>query len=555
MEKTRSNPLIHLLPSLRDVAFFMPVLFVVLKSGGASRLIEGDTGWHIRTGEWILQNGRVPDKDFFSFTKPGETWFAWEWLWDLLFAWLHGAGGMAAVVLVSLLLICSVTLLLYREILRHSGNCLVAIGLTFLASAAGSIHWWARPHIVTLLFGLWTYALLDRAQTGSMRRLWILPPMMVLWTNLHGGFFVAILMIAAFAAGECAAAVLEPGPVERRRALVRAGKLGGIAVACLGASLVNPYHYHLHRHIYLYLSTDWHFKNIVEFFSVSFQIPAARYFEALLFLALPAAFWHLLRKRFSYVFLIVGWAHLALFAGRNIPVFALISAPLIGLAMKEWGDEFQRAGVTGWARRLWSSTEELASEISLMEAIHRLPIARLAGVAALALLFLAPAPPARFRADFDETFPAKALQAIEVTPDSRIFTTDEWGDYLIYKLYPRLRVFVDGRSDFYGEAFDQKYIDTINLKHGWAGNLEQYGIDTVLLPVALPMVGALKESSRWQVVYDDGVSIAFRSKDGYSADGSKGSVVSLGTTSVGGCSEINGSGSNVTKTHGRRDEI
>src|SRR5947199_7359328 len=73
------------LPSLTDIAFLMPIFFMFVKLGGArSFLGDGDTGWHVRTGEWILAHRQVPAIDIFSFSRPGAPWFAWEWLWDLL---------------------------------------------------------------------------------------------------------------------------------------------------------------------------------------------------------------------------------------------------------------------------------------------------------------------------------------------------------------------------------------------------------------------------------------------------------------------------------------
>ena len=83
------------LPSLTDLAFLMPLIFIFFRLNGARTLLgDGDTGWHIRTGEWILAHHRVPQVDMFSFSRPGAPWFAWEWLWDVLFA-LHfiSAGG------------------------------------------------------------------------------------------------------------------------------------------------------------------------------------------------------------------------------------------------------------------------------------------------------------------------------------------------------------------------------------------------------------------------------------------------------------------------------
>jgi hypothetical protein len=96
-------------------------------------------------------------------------------------------------------------------------------------------------------------------------------------------------------------------------------------------------------------------------------------------------------------------------------------------------------------------------------------------------------------------------------PDQRIFTHDEWGDYLIYKLSPRgFKVFVDGRSDFYGGKFGQEYIDVLEVKHNWQETLDRYGVDTILLPCDAALTGALKESRRWRVAYDDGIAIVFR---------------------------------------------
>jgi hypothetical protein len=105
------------------------------------------------------------------------------------------------------------------------------------------------------------------------------------------------------------------------------------------------------------------------------------------------------------------------------------------------------------------------------------------------------------------------VEALKRMPQLRIFTNDEWGDYLIWRLYPTDKVFVDGRSDFYGSAFEEKYIDVLNVKYDWERILDGFGVDTILLPVGAPLSGALKESSHWHVVYDDGVALIFRSQE------------------------------------------
>jgi hypothetical protein len=109
-----------------------------------------------------------------------------------------------------------------------------------------------------------------------------------------------------------------------------------------------------------------------------------------------------------------------------------------------------------------------------------------------------------------EAYPAGALSQL-TRPGQRTFTHDEWGDYLIYKLSPQgTKVFVDGRSDFYGDKFELAYLDVLNVKYDWQQTLARYGVDTILMPVSSPLAGAVKESSRWRAVYDDGRAIVFR---------------------------------------------
>ena len=114
---------IPLMPSLSDLAFLTPTLVLFWCTTGVGWLLtDSDTGWHIRTGEWILKNSRVPVTDIFSFTKAGQPWFAWEWLSDVLMAVVHAHFGLAGIVLLSLLLLCSTSAFVYRSTLGESGH-------------------------------------------------------------------------------------------------------------------------------------------------------------------------------------------------------------------------------------------------------------------------------------------------------------------------------------------------------------------------------------------------------------------------------------------------
>jgi hypothetical protein len=139
-------------------------------------------------------------------------------------------------------------------------------------------------------------------------------------------------------------------------------------------------------------------------------------------------------------------------------------------------------------------------------------IGSIAAMALVAALLFAPDPPSAFRPEYDpRVYPAAALSAMHFGPEDRIFTHDEWGDYLIYRLYPNTKVFVDGRTDFYGPRFETQYLDVYRVKYNWEQILQRYDINTILLPAGASLTGALKETSRWRVAYDDGISVVFRS--------------------------------------------
>jgi len=512
MTHGKPSPLVRLLPSLTDVAFLLPVAFLFLYLDGARTLLgDGDTGWHVRTGEWMLQNGRVPHTDLFSYTKPGQPWFAWEWLWDLWFGWLHQHWGMAAVVLASILVICLTFALLFRLVRRTCGNAFLAIGVTAIAAAGSSIHFLARPHLFTLLFTVIFYGILERANRGQSRWLWLLPALMVLWTNLHGGFLIGLLMIAAYAAGEAAAWLLDADPARRRAAVERGRRLAAAGGLCFAATFVNPYFYHLHAHIYQYLRDPFLWRTIEEFRPVDFQSPAALYFEPMFFLGIAATAWTLYQKRFGHALLLAGFAHMSLFAVRNLPIFLLIAAPLIAEMLEELLARLREAPLAGWVRRAAARFEATAAEFGSVDALPRWHVCSVVAAAALAAAFYLPAASYKFRAEYDPAkYPSKALAVLRSPESHRIFAHDQWGDYLIYNLYPFKKVFVDGRSDFYGASFDEKYIDVMSVKYDWEQNLSRYDVDTIVLPVDAALTGALKQSQKWRVVYDDGVAIVFR---------------------------------------------
>jgi len=515
--EAKSQVAVKLLPSMTDFAFLMPIFFLFGRMNGLKTLLSDcDTGWHIRTGEWILAHHGVPTHDIFSYSKPDGAWYAWEWLTDIIWAFLNSHGGLATVATVGILLIAFTFTLLFR-LVRRKSNAIVAILITMTAAVASSVHWLARPHLFTLVFLVLFYGALENVRAGKTRfhgvpYLLILPFAVIVWTNLHGGFFVGIMMIFTYGLGEALKLIFSPDlGAQRKPVMRRAERYILCALACVAASLINPYGYHLHQHVLAYLADPYQSQHILEFLSVSFHHPLAIFFESMLLLSALAGFWFASEGSFIEPLLLLMWAHAALLSTRNIPIFMIVAAPQAAAVVQMWLDRLPTLQVAEWLRQAGRKFNQVAAAMTETDQISRWHPASILGAAAVIALLYAPHPPEKFRPEFDpKSFPVAAVQRMHLDPAARIFTYDQWGDYLIYSLYPKTKVFMDGRSDYYGSEFNQKYLDVITVSYGWEKTLARFGVDTILMPPSTPLAGTLKESARWRVVYDDGVAVVFR---------------------------------------------
>src|SRR4029077_10192372 len=108
-------------------------------------------GWHIRTGEWILRTRSVPRVDSFSSLMSGKPWYAWEWLYEAGIGAIHRGLGLNGVVAFSALVIAFTFALVFRMMRKRGTSLPIAVAVLLLAVSASSIHFLARPHVVSWL--------------------------------------------------------------------------------------------------------------------------------------------------------------------------------------------------------------------------------------------------------------------------------------------------------------------------------------------------------------------------------------------------------------------
>lgn len=502
MSKPTSGPLHRLFAlSYSDVLFLALLGWLFLFGYGWEALLaDGDTGWHIRTGEYILDHGRLPAGDPYSFTKPGAPWYAWEWLSDVALAAVYRWSGLKGVTLLAGLVIAAYLTLMVRRSLAWGANALIALACCFLGAGASSIHFLARPHIFTLLLLTVSLRLLERDRARPGRAVWWLVPLTALWANLHAGFLALLASLAIVAAGEavelawaCGSARMAWQALRRRAALL---------AACAAASLANPYGFRLHQHVFAYLRSDWIKEAVDEFQSPRFRSESALHFEVLLFLGLIAAGMMLRRRRIADALLTLAWAHAALVSARHVPVFVAAAVPLAAAEASRWWAQWTQGAP---ARSVRGILDALAADVG--RSLMRTSVWPLAAALALALADR----PIRWPRDFPAVkFPVALITRHEARLNgARVFTSDQWGDYLLYRFHPRQRVFIDGRSDFYGREIGKLYLRTAYAHKEWRGALDRYGIELALTPEDWPLANVLAEDPGWREIGREGGAVLF----------------------------------------------
>src|SRR4030065_1426818 len=160
----------YFIPSIGQFLFIVIFLVLSVMPTGKQMLADADTGYHIRAGEYILDNLTVPRQDIFSFRSPPLPWTAHEWLSEVIMASLHRVSGITGVVLFFIFLIALTDFLLYRYLRTRQRNVIFDVLIVCPAVISSQIHWLARPQISSLLLMVLWYAILEGFQDERRHR-------------------------------------------------------------------------------------------------------------------------------------------------------------------------------------------------------------------------------------------------------------------------------------------------------------------------------------------------------------------------------------------------
>lgn len=484
-----------LIPSIADM-MFMAIFLSMAFSTGKGLLNDCDTGYHIRAGEVILNTHAIPRQDMFSFISPPLPWTAHEWLSEVIMALVHRASGLTGVVIFFALIIAVTYYSFFRMLRAGKENILLVVAVFLLATASSQLHWLARPHVFSLgLLMIW-YHLLDGYHYRDRNLLYILPPLMLLWVNLHGGFVAGFVLLGIYLLGNIVNS-LTASEAERGPYLQKCKYLGLITLLCLLAALINPFGYHILLFPFNLVSNQYIMDNVMEFVSPNFHEPLPFKYFFLLMIAVFAVS----RERLSLVeiALILFFTNMALYSVRYIPLLVIIAAPVM----------LRKLGlIVGQASgRPIEFLKKRAEAIAAIDNSAKGWLWPVAGVAAV--VFSA----AGGRLDYTfspEKKPVAAVEFLKKEPiRGNMFNNDEFGDYIIYAAWPDYRVFFDGRIDMYGAERLKEYNKIVSFKQGWEDVLDKYRIDWIIFDAKSELSRFLLKNDGWRLIYADRVAHIF----------------------------------------------
>jgi hypothetical protein len=475
---------------------FAAILLFGLLAMTARNAIDPDLWWHLRSGQWIVESHTIPHSDPFSFTRAGYPWISHEWLSEILFYELFKHGGAAALIVFSAIITTAGFMLLYLRCLPRGEKRHWAAAATALGALVSAPSWGIRPQMFTFTMASILLLLLERGEARPKLLLWI-PPLFLLWLNLHGGFALGPALLAAYGLGTLLETAVGTTPWNEARPILFRILL--LLLACFALVPLNPNGIHLYRYPLDTLRSSGMRSLIAEWRSPDFHASFYRPLLLLWLLLLTALAASRTRLNGRVIVPLLLTAFAALDAARHIPIFILVAIPVVAAAIP-----VSTSSPSARHPAFWRLRPGFGAFVILLMAIFALAKSTtLARHQNTLVAQIFPQQAIEFLSA--NSFPANAL-----AQNKKLFVYYDWGGYAVWNLYPSYRVFVDGRADLYGDLLMQQSVSTlIDLHSGWRDILDRWQVEVILVPPSCALAQALLLDGHWRTAFSDSQAIIF----------------------------------------------
>ena len=446
----------------------------------AQPVTDPDTPWHIATGRYILAHHVIPTTDPFSWSMRGHPWVTQEWLFEIILAWLVNHLQFIGAWLLLVGIHSLTVIVLYQTCIRASrGNRVIAAIVASLGMVIALPFWIYRPQVVSYLMFVVFLWILQKVRDGDLRVLWLVPPLLLVWTNAHGSACIGLIMLLLEVALSFLPSIgrlqtFKLSPTARWRMLAA-------ATVGFGLGLLNPNG--IKAYTYALLSANAEMtNNITEWLSPNFHnaVLSGR-FSALCAVLFPHSVGAPPQPSPARNLVLRGCLAITLIHQRMVPYAAIAAAPLLAYALPD----------------VFRSLLNLPRLIQIIN-----------GVLVFAALFYVGGQLPSLRGSFSShlsssSYPIQAVNFLEKhhMTHLKLLNLYQWGGYLIYRGVPP---FIDGRTDIYLENNTfSNYLAMQNVNWNGPSLITSYKFDVALFAPGNNIVTFLQNDPQWTVAYSD----------------------------------------------------
>ena len=485
-------------PALRHVAAALLLATVAASALYASlnSVTGGDLWWHLAVGRHIIEHRAIPTRDVFSYTADGAPWQNHEWLSQVVLYAAFAGGGGRAVAIVEIVAVWLAFALATWIGWRRSASLAAAAIAAVAAVPVCRPYLDVRPNLVAFLGTLVLMAVLESSRRdGRLPVRVVLPPLFVVWVNLHSGFIYGLAVLWLVALLEWSKASSGPG-----RRLLQAAAISTLACAFnpLGLrALTFPFSILDQSHAF-WRSEIIEWQRPVLFRELPFNPAAFGYYVvAQMLLALCAALIDRRRLDRADVGHVAMTLALALTSRRFVPLFAFVSIPFAATNLATIAAAIVPPGIRAWGTVIVAGACVPALGLVLNASIPAVRDVQRVGLFA-------------YLTD-EGYFPSLAVDFLRANPPpERILSLYAWGGFMMYRL-PAWKVFIDPRGHtVYPQGLyqDERLVELGDRR--WGEVLARHDVAVVLWPTesyGLPahkvVARALRTSPEWLCIYED----------------------------------------------------
>jgi hypothetical protein len=453
-------------------------------------IADPDLWGHIRFGQEILRTGSIVRADIYSYRTGGQPWINHEWLCEVIFAGLYNLSGPAGLIVFKVLVSLLILGLSHAHLRRRGLGPYSSVFLLVLMSipfrlGLGTI----RPQIFTYLNFFFELLLLEKAIAGREYWLWLLPILLAVWVNLHGGVLAGAVVLGIWIAVQLVVRpTVDPSRLDRSRGA--SILIGLVGFACGLALLLNPYGAELV--VFLLRTATMPRPEISEWTPLGLMSLPGQLYLALLVIGTSGLVWSRRRREPTAILIFSVAALLPLISNRHYPLFALT---LVVLGGEHIADVWNR-----WCR----PTRFRFAQGRGIAAISVLVSLVLTGLALPGFGCIRIEP-------FYFAFPARAVALLKQSGvRGNMAVSFDWGEYVLWYLGPGIQVSIDGRRETVYS--DESYRQSLDFARGtgdWDALLRTAPTDLVLVPMGSPTANLLSRTAKWVPLYKDSYCVLF----------------------------------------------